>query len=77
MEGRKTIQFRVTQSQYERIMLKIENAGYQYISQFLRDLLLKEDLGTEKMIREIHQKVIGIEAQLKKEEKNEKGEIGL
>lgn len=77
MEGRKTIQFRVTESQYDRIMLKIANAGYQYISQFLRDLLLKEDLATEKMIREIHQKVMGIEAQLKKEEKNEKGEIGL
>lgn len=43
--------------QYERIQLRKESKGYLSLSQFIRDLALKEDLSTEKMIREIHQTV--------------------
>ena len=67
MERRRIIQFRVTQTQYERILLKKENAGYQNLSQFVRDFLLKDDLATEKLIREIHKEIV----KTKSEDENE------
>jgi hypothetical protein len=52
------INIRVTPNQYDRIQLKKEALGYATLSQLLRDLLLKENLHTEKMIREIHKAVV-------------------
>jgi len=57
MSKTRIIQIRVSRMQYERIQLRKESKGYLSLSQFIRDLALKEDLSTEKMIREIHQTV--------------------
>ena len=57
MLNNRIIQVRVTQRQFERIQLRKEALGYVTLSQFVRDLLLKEDLATYKMIQEIHKKV--------------------
>ena len=77
MERRRIIQFKVMQSQYERILLKKENAGYQNLSQFVRDFLLRDDLVTEKLIREIHEKVVGNTKSENKDEEDEENKIGL
>lgn len=50
---------RVSNEQYELISLKKNVAGYATLSQFIRDVLLKDDISTYKMIREIHQKLMG------------------
>jgi len=57
MPSNRVIQVRVTQRQLERIHLRKEALGYKTLSQFVRDLLLKEDLATYKMLQEIHRKV--------------------
>ncbi len=59
MCSNKIIQFRVTKLQYERIQNRKEAMGYLRLSDFIRDLLLKDDLATYKMIKEIHSKIIG------------------
>jgi len=57
MPRNRVIQVRVTERQFERINLRKEAFGYKTLSQFVRDLLLKEDLATYKMIQEIHKRV--------------------
>ncbi len=57
MPSNRIIQIRVTQRQFERIQLRKEALGYATCSQFIRDLMLKEDLSTYKMIKEIYKKV--------------------
>jgi hypothetical protein len=47
----------VTERQFERIQLRKEALGYTVLFQFVRDLLLKEDLATYKMIQEIYKKI--------------------
>ncbi len=55
----RVVQVRLSEKQYERILLRRDNAGYTTLSQFIRDLLLKEDLAVLKMLQDIHKKVIG------------------
>ena len=57
MPRNRIIQIRVSERQFERIHLKKDALGYKILSQFVRDLLLKEDLATYKMLQEIHRKV--------------------
>jgi len=58
MSKNRIIQVRVTERQFERIQLRKEALGYKVLSQFVRDLLLKEDLATYKMIQEIYKKIV-------------------
>lgn len=53
------IRVRVTKQQYEMIHLRKEKEGYLVLSQFIRDLLLKDNLATVNMIKEIHQRIVG------------------
>ena len=55
----RVVQVRLTERQYERVILRKEHAGYKTISQFVRDLMLKEDLAMLKLVQEIHKKVVG------------------
>ena len=55
----KLIQFRISKQQYELLLNKKESLGYRALSQMIRDYILKDDLVTIKLIREIHQKVVG------------------
>ncbi|MFH1365047.1 MAG: hypothetical protein ABIH28_00490 [archaeon] len=57
MPKNRVIQVRVTERQFERINLRKEAFGYKTLSQFVRDLLLKEDLSTYKMLQEIYKKI--------------------
>lgn len=57
MARNRVIQVRVTERQFERINLRKEAFGYKTLSQFVRDLLLKENLSTYKMLQEIYKKV--------------------
>lgn len=59
MCSNRIVQVRLTERQYERVLLRKDNAGYTTLSQFIRDLLLKEDLAVLKMLQEIHKKLIG------------------
>ena len=55
MVQNRKIMFRVSESQYERIVLRMENAGYRQRSQFIRDLLLKEDLASFNMLKALYE----------------------
>jgi hypothetical protein len=57
MPRNRVIQVRVTERQFERIQLRKESLGYKTLAQFVRDLLLKEDLASYKMLQEIHKKI--------------------
>ena len=59
MCNNRVVQVRLTENQYKRIVLRKENAGYTTLSQFVRDLLLKEDLAVLKMLQDIHKKILG------------------
>ena len=52
------INVRVTARQYDLIQLRKECKGYHSLSQFIRDLLLRDELITEKRIREIHEVIV-------------------
>jgi len=54
-----TIQIRLTKDQKERIRLNVENAGYKTLSQYIRSLILEQDLNSQRMLREIYQKIMG------------------
>ena len=58
MEKECKIMFRVTETEYRLIQLKKESKGYRNLSQFIRDMLLKDSLAMEKMITEIYNKII-------------------
>jgi spore germination protein YaaH len=53
-----TIQVRLTQTQKERVLLNAENAGYKTLSQYTRSLILERDLSSQKMIKEIYEKIM-------------------
>jgi hypothetical protein len=53
----KTLRIRVDEDQHRMICNRSAMLGYRTISQFIRDLALKDDLQTLKLIREIHEKV--------------------
>ena len=57
MTQNRVIQIRVTEKQFERVSLRKEALGYKTLAQFVRDMLLKDDLATYKMLQEIHKKV--------------------
>lgn len=52
------IQFRVSETQYQRIQNRKQAMGYLQLSVFLRDLLLRDDLATYVLIKEIHNKIV-------------------
>ena len=60
---KRLINVRVSQRQYELIQLKKEQAGYSSLSDFIRNTLLRNNLWTEKMIREIHHAVMKKESE--------------
>jgi hypothetical protein len=51
------LRIRVTEDQYLRILNRSNALGYSTLSQFVRDLTLKEDLSTVKLLRDIHEAV--------------------
>ncbi len=53
----KILRIRVDEDQYRMIVNRSAMLGYRTISQFIRDLALKDDLQSLKLIREIHEKV--------------------
>ncbi len=55
----RVVQVRLTERQYDRVLLRKDHAGYKTLSQFVRDLMLKEDLVMLKLIQDIHKKVLG------------------
>ena len=55
----RVIQVRLTERQYDRVILRKEHAGYKTLSQFVRDLMLKEDMIMLRLVQEIHKKVLG------------------
>lgn len=54
----RVVQVRLTERQYERFILRKDNAGYKTISQFVRDLMLKDDMVMLKLVQEIHRKIV-------------------
>ena len=54
---KRLINIRVSEQQYKMIQLKKEQAGYCSLSDFIRNKLLNDNLSTEKLIRDIHEKV--------------------
>lgn len=54
----RVVQVRLTERQYERFILRKDNAGYKTISQFVRDLMLKDDMAMLKLVQEIHKKIV-------------------
>ncbi|MCF7871631.1 hypothetical protein K9L97_01230 [Candidatus Woesearchaeota archaeon] len=58
MKRTRFINFRVTTKQYELIQLRKECKGYISLSQFIRDLLLSDEMINEKRIREIHEIIV-------------------
>ena len=58
MKMTRFINVRVTARQYDLIQLRKECKGYHSLSQFIRDLLLRDELITEKRIREIHEVIV-------------------
>ena len=59
------IDIRVTNREYEMIQNRKEISGYVSLSQFVRDLLLKEDLATYNRIKEIHRFIMRCENEYK------------
>lgn len=57
MPRNRIIQIRVSERQFERIHLRKDALGYKTLSQFVRDLMLKEDLATYKMLQKIYEKI--------------------
>lgn len=58
MVNKKVINFRVTDEQYRLIHLRMRSEGFVSLSRFIREMLLKEDLYTRNMIKEIHEAVV-------------------
>ena len=54
----RVIQVRLTERQYERFILRKDNEGYKTISQFVRDLMLKDDMAMLKLVQEIHKRIV-------------------
>ena len=54
----RVVQVRLTERQYERFILRKDNAGYKTISQFVRDLMLKDDMAMLNLVQEIHKKIM-------------------
>jgi len=53
----RVVQVRLTERQYERVILRKEHAGYKTISQFVRNMILKDDLAVYRMISEMYKKI--------------------
>lgn len=64
MPNNTSIQVRLTKNQKERIINRAEAKGYPRgkLSQFLRDLLLKEDYSSQRKIDAIYEKICGKKA---------------
>ncbi|MBI2632208.1 hypothetical protein HYW75_04345 [Candidatus Pacearchaeota archaeon] len=54
----RVVQVRLTERQYERFILRKDNEGYKTISQFVRDLMLKDDMAMLKLVQEIHKRIV-------------------
>ena len=54
----RVVQVRLTERQYERFILRKDNEGYKTISQFVRDLMLKDDMAMLKLVQEIHKRIM-------------------
>ena len=53
------IRIKVTSLQYEIIKNKVQVSGYKTVSQFVRDTVMNVDFSIEKLIKEIHEIVVG------------------
>ena len=54
-----SIQIRLTRNQKDRTILAMQNAGYNCMSTFVRNLILQHDLSSQKMIQEIYELMKG------------------
>jgi hypothetical protein len=57
MNKNRTIHLRVTKEQYLRIQNRKEAEGYLQLSNFIRSVLLEEDIYTRFMVRKIYEKI--------------------
>ncbi|NCO11003.1 hypothetical protein CO038_03575 [Candidatus Pacearchaeota archaeon CG_4_9_14_0_2_um_filter_39_13] len=57
MPRNRVIQVRVTEKQFKRIQLRKESLGYKTLAQFVRDVILKDNLAVYRMISGIYKKV--------------------
>ena len=53
------IRIKVTALQYEIIKNKAQVAGYKTVSEFIRDSIMNIDFSMEKLIKEIHEMIVG------------------
>ena len=58
MNKTRSIQFRVTRDQYERIINNARIKGYLSISAYLRDLALNKDYAFQRKLDEIHEHIV-------------------
>ena len=59
MAKSRLVNVRLSERQYDLLINRMECMGYRNMSQFIRDCALRDDLATLKLLRDIHQKVIG------------------
>ncbi len=53
------INVRLSGRQYDLLINRMECMGYLNMSQFIRDCALRDDLATLKLLRDIHERVVG------------------
>lgn len=53
------VNFRLSKNQYEMLINRMESMGYRSISQFIRDCVLQDDLATIRLLKDIHEKIVG------------------
>jgi hypothetical protein len=53
------VNVRLSERQYNLLINRMEAIGYRNMSQFIRDSCLRDDLSTLKLLRDIHEKIIG------------------
>ena len=58
MTQSRLINIRVSENQYNLVINRMENLGYRNMSQFIRDCMLRDDLSSLKMLKEIYNKII-------------------
>ena len=57
----KKLTIRVSAKQYSLIVNRMENFGYRILSQYARECMIRDDLSTYKLLKDIHKKIIGTE----------------
>ena len=71
------IMIRVSAKQYNLIVNRMENFGYRNMSQYARDCMIRDDLSTYKLLKEIYDKIIGDRECPQKEVGKKPGKVRL